>query len=84
MAGRSGAALLDVELERGWVVRRPDGRALNVSAPAVWRSAGGVKRARLGAGRAGRMAAMGSALVQARGGCGGSAARVGAERLTAR
>ena len=31
VAGALGAALLDVLLERRWVVRRPDGRALNVT-----------------------------------------------------
>jgi DNA-binding transcriptional ArsR family regulator len=30
VAGALGAALLDVMLSRGWVKRRPDGRALNV------------------------------------------------------
>jgi DNA-binding transcriptional ArsR family regulator len=30
VAGSLGAALLDVFLARGWVARRPDGRALNV------------------------------------------------------
>lgn len=32
VAGALGAALLDVALERGWVRRRDDGRALNVTA----------------------------------------------------
>jgi hypothetical protein len=29
LAGALGAALLDAMLERGWLKRRPDGRALN-------------------------------------------------------
>ena len=33
VAGALGAALLDSMLSRGWLVRRPDGRALNVSPP---------------------------------------------------
>ena len=36
VAGALGAALLDVMLQRGWVRRRPDGRALNVSAGFPW------------------------------------------------
>jgi len=32
VAGALGAALLDVALERRWVRRRSDGRALNLSA----------------------------------------------------
>ena len=32
VAGALGAALLDAMLDRGWVKRRPDGRALNLSA----------------------------------------------------
>ena len=32
VAGALGAALLEVMLERRWVLRRPDGRALNVTA----------------------------------------------------
>ena len=31
VAGALGAALLDSMLSRGWLVRRPDGRALNVT-----------------------------------------------------
>ena len=35
VAGALGAALLDVFLSRGWVRRRPDGRALNLSSDGV-------------------------------------------------
>jgi DNA-binding transcriptional ArsR family regulator len=35
VAGALGAALLDVMLTRGWVRRRPDGRALNVTPEGV-------------------------------------------------
>ena len=33
LAGALGAALLDAMLDKGWLQRRPDGRALNITPP---------------------------------------------------